>query len=73
MFHDSVELAIDELDRGTYNKVRWFTKLGRWINRGVRKIVGISISASYVSQMEDFDMIERGMRNTQLKLETYFE
>ena len=71
--YDSIDMALDEIERGSYRKLSWFTRSVKVISHGIRKLTDVGLGASYRSQMEDFNMIEQGMTLYQKDLEEYFE
>lgn len=45
--YDSIDLALDELERGSYNKLGWLTRSVKAISHGIKYLTDVAIGASY--------------------------
>ncbi len=49
LMEDYVDLAMDELDRGTRGKLRWVVRAVKSVSHGIKKFISVGISASYMT------------------------
>ena len=47
--YDSIDMALDEIERGSYRKLGWLTRSVKAISHGIKYLTDVSLGASYRS------------------------